>query len=79
VATTVDNMLAGKERLVETRWIDDEGRMMARFENLVCDEAEVLLAPHLDLLLFSQLTLHAHQVREINNTLSPAASPGVSQ
>jgi hypothetical protein len=45
VATTVDNMLAGKERLVETRWIDDEGRMMARFENLVCDEAEVLLAP----------------------------------
>ncbi len=80
VATTVDNMLAGKERLVETRWIDDEGRMMARFENLVCDEAEVLLAPHLDLLLFSQLTLHADQVREINNTLSPAASPGgVSQ
>lgn len=58
VATTVDNMLAGKERLVETRWIDDEGRMMARFENLVCDEAEV---------------------REINNTLSPASPGGVSQ
>jgi hypothetical protein len=79
VATTVDNMLAGKERLVETRWIDDEGRMMARFENLVCDEAEVPLLPHLDLLLFSSLTLHANQVREINNTLSPASPGGVSQ
>lgn len=43
VAATVDDMLSGKERLVETRWIDKDGKMMARFEYLTSDEAEVTI------------------------------------
>jgi len=44
VATTVDSVLAGNEVLVETRWINDQGQMMACFENLAPDKSEVCVS-----------------------------------